>query len=319
MFKESKLIILFIFCCGIVKSQELDCGKLPTSSQLLQSLSGRPNGGGYLFQYRNGCNVNDSIRIRLLHLLNWEWTKEEIDDYLNKDLVKNKDRYAIDKKAKDVALGNDSLYKISVDSIQKIVKSDILNEMHRNGIFAVPPRLFQIAAILQIKEAIPILRKGLADKQHYDSVYAELALARLGDKGLQLKIINSCTNKFSSGSVYDFENHYTYQIAPKLLFLATQESIYKLNEWLDTTNLYYSVRGRKANTKYAYKVLADLKHLILNKDFQKIAKDFSDEWDIKYNLDNGLILFCKDWLLKNKGKYKINKFYCPYMIIKKIR
>jgi hypothetical protein len=317
MLKATKLIIVFIFCFEIVKSQELDCSKFPTSSQLFQSLSGRPNGGGYLFQYRNECNINDSIRQRILHLLNWEWTKLEIEEYLKKYMEDRKSLFNIEGKAKEVSKGNDSLFKVSLDSIQSAVKSETLNEMHRNGIFAVPGRLFQIAGMLQIKEVIPILRKGLTDKQHYDSVYAELALARLGDKSLQLKIINSCTNKFPSDSVYNFENWYTYQVAPKLLYLATQESVYKLNEWLDTVNLYRSVVGRKPNTKWAYKVIADLKHLILNKDFQKIVKDFSDDWDITYNLDNGPILYCKNWLIKNRGKYKINRYYCPYMVIKK--
>jgi hypothetical protein len=88
-----------------------------------------------------------------------------------------------------------------------------------------------------------------------------------------------------------------------------------MSEWLDTSKMVNSFivddgRYHKPDTKAAYIIIRDLKFIIKNKEFQKVIEKFV--YNAHYFNDVSLILACKAWLIRNKGKYEINKFYCPY-------
>ena len=136
-----------------------------------------------------------------------------------------------------------------------------------------------------------------------------MALARFGDKALRQKLIGSCS--YDNVKRLDYIDAYQRNAGPELIFISSQESIFKLQEWLDTSLVMATVQGRKPNVRMAYLVLADLKQVILNKDFQLIAKNFESDW-MDSDLDIKPILFCKQWLIKNRGKYNINKNYTPF-------
>jgi len=55
----------------------------------------------------------------------------------------------------------------------------------------------------------------------------------------------------------------------------------------------------------AYPLLAELKRLIKNENFNQLAKSNPFDW-MEGTLDTSLIIACKHWLIKNKGKYKLD-------------
>jgi hypothetical protein len=301
-----KLIINCFFCFTIfmnTKAQE-SCDLIPTTQQLLIILSSKPV-SLYHRDFRTDCNITDSVKKRLLYLLHWEWTKEEINEYLRKNIKHNKGFYEIEKRALSVSTNNDSLYKIAYDSIVNVINQSILSSLPKN----IDNGIIYTVAFLNLKEAVPILQKGLTAPEYYNHTLVELALARLGNKELQTKIINNCIYNKNLNNI-EWVDDYKRKIARKLIFVSSQESIYKLEQWLDTSKVYTLIPDRKPDGKSAYVVLADLKHIILNIDFQELLKEFNG--DPRRKMDNTLILVCKEWLIKNKGKYEINKNYCPY-------
>jgi hypothetical protein len=90
--------------------------------------------------------------------------------------------------------------------------------------------------------------------------------------------------------------------------LATQKSISRLNEWLDTTRLISPVSGDPPKMLFALRVIEDLQRYILNEDFLAYLKPripfFSEEFN-----DKSLVLYCKNWLIDIEGKYQIRKFF----------
>gem|GEM_PF-2863980 len=310
-----KYIILVILCFFLKTafSQEYTCDKLPHSDSLMSKLVKRPISIGYLYQYKNGCNITDSFKNRVVKMLNWRWTAAEIDSFNVSELKANSKFLRHEKIAEYYAKGNDSIYKVVIDSIRKdFVETNFKSK--KQNIFKVNPGLILLAGSLNIKEAIPILSEGVKEREHYDSISLELALAKLGDKVFENKIVTSCsyTGNFRKNYIDD----YMFIIRPKLFYLATQQSIFKLNEWLDTSQLYASVPGKKQKARFAYLILADLKNIILNPDFAILAKDIPNYWSPSDPIcfTDEPILKCKNWLKKNKGKYKINYDYCLYKI-----
>ena len=63
------------------------------------------------------CNVNDSIKNRLMYLLKPDWSIVEIEKVALTRLNENYKWLKIDDNAKKIANGNDSLFKVSRDSI----------------------------------------------------------------------------------------------------------------------------------------------------------------------------------------------------------
>lgn len=156
--------------------------------------------------------------------------------------------------------------------------------------------------LLDMKSAIPVLEKALTDTAYAANRYdIQLALARLGNRGLQ--------EQFIKEGAYDpalNDEEWVDALSKRagvLAYIGSQESIFALHNWLDSSKQYvYLSNGTLA--KSAYKVIALLGDIVMNPDFQQKLKgaDLSG-----YQGSNAFIEDCKRWLIANKGKYVINR------------
>jgi hypothetical protein len=68
------ILLTMLFIAQLASNAQRPCKILPTAQQLYEGLlykpaSARPS------NFLKECNVNDTIKKRLLYLLNWQWTK----------------------------------------------------------------------------------------------------------------------------------------------------------------------------------------------------------------------------------------------------
>jgi hypothetical protein len=304
--KKIKLTWILIFLFFIQGHSQVPCNKMPSTQFVLTTLQHKPV-SMYPGHYALGCNVNDSIKNRLLYLLIPKWTKDEIEDYITKKVRKNYEWYNIEKTAKSVSKGNDSLNKVSVDSLITIWKEYERKQFYEQNLERVDGGLLKTTAFLDIKEAVPVIKKYF---NSYNKDFAILCLARLGNTALQKEIIKSCSyNTLAIGA--DWNKNFT-STAKKLCFIATQESIAELESWMDSTKTFLpsAHSGPGKGFKCAGLVIDCLSHILLNKDFLDLIKPVNEIGEIYYGMiDNSLIEACKKWLKRNKGKYKINRKY----------
>jgi hypothetical protein len=251
------------------------------------------------------CNVNDSIINRLRYLLNWQWTKNEVEIYYKKKLVTYEKIYQIEQISRQISKGNDSIYLATKDSIEVATKqNEFKYDKEYNNIFNVSEGIVLAIGWLNMKETIPFLRDSALNSKYYDKPSVELALARMGNKKLQKKIFNSCLNYSTNKEdfVSDFNNNYR-----KLIYIGTQESLFYIHEFIDTSK-YFPINSEGAMTSFALKVVQNLKTVFGNDEINKLISQTGDEWN--YNVK--VILAIKQWIIKNKGKYIIKKWFCPY-------
>ena len=296
-------VIIILIIDSITANGQIRCGKYPTFDVVYEQLKNKPVKINYKKLTPN-CNVNDSIRNRLLYLLIPKWTQFEIDNYATKKVADYDKR--INYQATNISNGNDSIFKVAKDSIINLRKVDYINEKDYNPINGVDGSILQAVSYLDIKEAVPILRKYF---KSYNIDLTKLSLARLGDKGYQKEIImNSMpdTSLYEWKWIEDLKNK-----GAKLSFIGTQESIYAYSHWIDTSKMWHQSHHSQG-VKAANQVLIFLKDIILNEDFQTKFKytfpERSELYDANYdNID--ILMYCKNWLIKNKGKYKIKRSF----------
>ena len=297
-------LVYFLLILSNSLVAQVSCSGLPTSTEILIKLSNKPV---TILPIKVDCNFNDSIKRRILYLLDWRWSKKEIDNFLERDIIEHKTIYAIERNDEKISNGNDSLYLLIYDSIKREIKISNQNSIS----FLVDPNLIWYAGYLKIKEAIPIIKKGIALPQYYDSISIELALARMGDKKMQKKVLSRLVY-YSSLVGYEWLEDFEFRVIPKLLYISCQESIYKITEWLDTSKIFQpssiGFSKKYGSCKAALQILYTLRNVILNNDFQLILSDINYDLKLGY-LENTTILKAKNWLKTNKGKYKIYSNY----------
>jgi hypothetical protein len=301
--KKYYLLTILVFGLKLISIAQFDCQYAKSSKELLEEMSVKPLTDVFYLHFNNKCNVTDKVRKKMLYHLDWRWTKKEIDAYIEVYFNDVKNFYRVDTLAKIASNGNDSLYKVSYDSIEKVIKAIEYSKMD----FYVNNDIILGVAYADIREAIPILENVIKNPAHYHMNRVELALARFGDKKLQKKIIDGCKNKADINHK-DWLDDFLYGDAEKLLFISSQESVCKINEWMDTSKVLNNrmASGRSKKYKTAMFIISILKRTINNVDFQKLTESFN--YEAKDDVNNLLIINCKNWLLKNKGKYKINNF-----------
>lgn len=304
-----KYIFLIFLCFNKNSFSQVKCETFPSSSELLLLLKNKPTNNINYSSFIKKCNVNDSINKRLIYLLDWRWTKIEVESYLENYFNLNKEYLKVESLAKNKSGENDSLFHKYYDSIKMSIKNEEYNEMSKY--YYVDPSIIKTVGFIYLYDALPILKEALKDKQHYNTSVVELSLARLGDINLQKKIILECRyqNELQANEWIDY---FQNRIVPKLAYISSQESIFKINEWLDTSKLYkpWIGRGEAPKAKASLIVVSFLKGLLQNKDFQILFKNFKYNIRAGYtNKDDELILKCKAWLIKNKGAYIYNKYF----------
>jgi hypothetical protein len=315
--KKYKIIFFYYFLYIASKNliAHLPCSELPKTADIVNLLAKKPISDEFhSASLRLGCNVNDSIKKRLLYLINWKWSEDEISNFIKEDLAEHKEIYDIENVANKIAKNNKEFYKRAVDSLTKFWEAHIRRRINRNQVdsyeeaekwvsfYAVYDELLLAVGYLEIKQAIPILEKALLDTIHYNSWIVNVVLSRFGNKNSQKYVINSI-NYDSSLNGSNWINEYHKQTR-YLLYIATQSSIFKLHSWLDTTKTFNPFSEGNRSSHCSSILVYTLKRIILNTDFQTRLKNLPDDFSF-YNSD--IILYCRDWLLKNKGKYIINK------------
>lgn len=238
--KSLFFILLFPFILQCLNAQPLYSVECATTNTLQQNAKLLANKPIQFFEpsliiIPRCNNVNDSIKKRLLYLLEPTWSQAEIKRYVDSNILndvyykENLPKHAR-KKAKD----NDSLYQVILDSMKMHYSNYDLKNAIKYGLFNVPNSILYSVALLYMHEAVPIIRKNL---QHYNRNVAELCLARLGDTALQAKILreSAYTPGITDGNAW--LNELNIKI-PRLAFLRHQEGIYEIRNWLDTTVKY---------------------------------------------------------------------------------
>jgi hypothetical protein len=301
-----KKIIFLLFVFTEAKSQ-IPCDHprgLKSTTDLLKIMEDKPVSISPSY-FIETCNVNDSIKKRLRYLLRWQWTKDEIEAYYTKKLITYKKIYQVEEKSSQISKGNDSIYIHVKDSIEtEIRKNELKYDIEYNNILNVSEGIILAIGWLNMKETIPFLRDSALNSKYYDKVSVELALARMGDKKLQKKIIVACRNTFNIKE--DFVNDYNNKFR-KLVYIGTQESLYQLHEFIDTSK-YIPLNSKGTMTSFALKIVQNFKIVFGNDEINKLIKLTGDEYDY----DTKSILAIKQWIIKNKGKYIIKKGFCPY-------
>jgi hypothetical protein len=280
------------------------CNRFPTSSQLFKTLANKPVINIHSSSFRLRCNINDSIKSRLLYLLTPQVTEQELNDFAEREVKENYDSYKIEDKAKYIAKENDTLYKKTVDSIIKCFKEYHKREFLKNNYLAVDASILRTVAYLNLKEAIPIIKKYL---HSYNLGVAELCLARLGSRELQNKIIkgNTVNNTLIHDDwLNDFESKFKI-----LTFINTRESIYQLHAWIDTTHRF-TVSSSGGEGWAAYRVIAYLKEVIMNPDFQLLTKNIDGLGFCPCSAND--VLNVKAWMIANRNKYELNNEFYMY-------
>ncbi len=292
------ILILFFLPNLIWSQQSRPCNNYPTKEEIMSHLSTRP-GGGLNYRVLNSCNYDSSVKNRLLYLLDWEWTQNEINTHAEKEFKKIGYPKIVDDYASKKAKGNDSIYKAIRDSYAIEVKKKLVPEMR------VLDEVVYAVGQMDIKEAIPQLRKALYDTLHYDIESVELALARLGDKELETRILNRYKyNPKLKGQDWVTEFGWAYG---KYTYIASQESYYCYHEWLDTSKMYNQLDDNyKADVKCAYNVILRMYYWILNEDLHNYLQ-INFKFPYETTTNNELILYCRNWLIANKGKYIIRR------------
>jgi hypothetical protein len=273
--------------------------------------------------------VDDSIVKRILHLLDWKWTKDELDTYIRSQTSNNEYIEKENREAWKIANGDTSIYRVVKDSIRIETTKRVLRHMEDNKMFSVSKNVILAAGQIGLKKAIPILEEALKDSIHYHPEYVELALAKLGKKEMVQKVLSD-TKYDPKWVAYDKTNNrendwithayggFQGKIGKisKLLYLATQESIYQIHYWMDTSRSILPPKHQGMSYPHPlYDLLFyTLPSVFNNKDFQSL-----EEWEFiggMVNYDdatNERILKVQNWLIRNKGKYKIKLGFCPFI------
>lgn len=295
MQRALSFIIPLFLTLGV--SAQVPCNRLPDSSKLMKDLAERPVHGISPTLFRIGCNTNSAMKRRILEVLNWRWSRVELDAYLLKKI----DTVAIHKVSKE----NVRLY----DSLLEKNRKDLIDEMTKKNEFRVETGIVLLPARLYMREAIPVLEKALLDSLHYSRNAVQLSLARLGNRKAQNEILAQCSNSRGLND-WDWKTDAENK-SRKLMFICSQESIYQLASFMDTSQTYNPSPGHGfRQLKSTSEIIWSLSKMLLNKDFSSRY-----DWKKLYNLeqiDSDVIMYCKKWLLSNKGKYQLNKDYIVY-------
>ena len=177
----------------------------------------------------------------------------------------------------------------------------------------VPDEIILNLGTAKIKEAIPLLKNILiTNNRSYANLEAvEKALAALGDSMYIKKILKKhkdYINKEIWQGAYLNDDLFSLHV-----ILRSQESYYLISDWLDTTRTYreFSETGdtttpiRYTSAFIVSGLLSTLKNKDLISGFKNLyqAEIKKIEFD-EYSITPKLILYVKNWLIANKGKYE---------------
>lgn len=283
---------------------QVNCSQYPSASQVYKRLQQKPVQIS-LSELSRSCNITDTVKERLLYLLNADWSNCEIDSYIQHDIIANYEVYQIAERARKRAGNDEPKFNEAKNLLIEEIKAKQMQYLKEKKFFGVHESVIKAVALLGFNEAIPILKEALKDKSgRYNKSVVELCLAKLNDRFYLNKVLRDCQyNKSLDGDTWcdDFQSK-----LGKLMFLGTQESIYQLYQWLDITKKK-EISSSGATGKAAGYALIFMQDAIVNEDFHQLIAGV----DLVYEVTDDLILKTRQWWVANKGKYKINKKKYP--------
>ncbi len=312
-----KKIIIIFFTSLLFKDlkSQIPChikNRVLDSTSLFNSIKTRPVTIPYIRELKVECNITNSIKSRLLELLDFKWNIEEIENYLNTKYQKSKEFLSLPSHATSLNLSKENYnrFLLIYDSLWYNMRKFELDLMFKNNYFKTDPSIPKAIGFLDMIEAIPKLKSALREPNYYDTVSIELALARLGDTILQAKHTRNIVYDKSRSDFNWFSSTALNQL-DLLIYLNTQESIFKINEFCDTTKYYCKTSHGCNPTLTCIMSVYYVKEVIRNTDFHERFKSIGD-FKSAYEVDDEdyfkkALVFCKKWLLDNKGKYQLNR------------
>jgi hypothetical protein len=260
-----------------------------------------------------------------LALLKNEWTKDEltkkIENYLKKSPFKDEFEFQFwNKGLKDSVLLYsmkrriyfDSAYHLLYDSSYKIYKNEIEKQILKTP---VREDIVLACAFADIKESKQILIDdiNLTKDNKYDKLTAFLALAKLGDTSYQNYFLKK-HKEYQKNAISILGDNPTFDIDFKnLTIIGTQNSVYAISDWLDTAYVF-EAKKRKGLDIITTKIYASnyvvfsLYSILQNKEFHDGLKKYAESINIEDDwgsLPVKVILFTKEWLRNNRGKYEL--------------
>lgn len=148
-----------------------------------------------------------------------------------------------------------------------------------------------LVGFLDLKAAIPRLEELLSGKNNYDKWYIHLALARLGN----LKNIAYCINEIKSKSNYP----YTASL-DDALYIKHPSTIQIFEKYLNSNDNFPPEERKKKGQPISSIGIVYLGTLL---DNFPVKCSFPYDCDYDDNAEKN----CREWMKKNKGKYKIRK------------
>ncbi len=205
----------------------------------------------------------------------------------------------------------DSVYRRMYDSAVNIFKSVKEQEIKEAP---VQDEILFFVSLANLKEAIPIIKREMKSgyKPPFDVETAEIALAGLGESEYLAKVLKRHQD-YVKRRIWISEEMVKDATALETI-IETQESMALMADWMDTTHTYQQASEVRndPNAVVRYQsagLVPNLLTVIKNKDFiegyQKVQPtnqpvNYMDD----YNVTKEHILFIRNWLLANKGKYE---------------
>lgn len=254
-------------------------------------------------------------------MINQNATEETKTIYLNRFIaIRSKSQFDTTLRfSKEYYRIYDSVYQHIYDSMLLNYKKNKELKIKEN---IVNDKIVIAAGVIKLKKAIPILKNDIASagKHFFSKEAAEIALAGLGDTLLQRKYIQQHDEYVKQAITYSGSLRSSGQILWKdfltlALIIQTQESISKLADWLDTAITYRGGSGDEGEHAPRYFTGAELipnilwfiKNKSLKDEYIKLPmKPGYDSYYDYYGITAEQMLFVREWLIKNKGKYEFN-------------
>ncbi len=293
--------ILLINFTTIINAQQYDCG------DIWRSIDDYQTGRYSNITFTGHVCLTDSLKNKLISVLRNEYTDEEMDARITRDMGSKWLQY-IERDTRNI-LAKDSLlnYQQIKDSL---MNAELAYWKTKAQNRRIDKSVITLISFLDIKEAIPTLHEAIKDPKRYDTYTIEIALARLRDSVYYKKYFNEWSKPFDNEKDMIQETGHK----KRLIFLATQESMYALSKYLSIDKGEYTVSG-SAELYYhvGYDVLYTLYQGVKNEDFQQYFKEnflwsFLPMYAIeKKDVNKPAISFAIDWMEANKGKYIIDR------------
>ncbi len=254
-----------------------------------------------LYSFKREYYNDPEIKKRFLEILSNKWTEEELNVWAE-DYIKSGFQEYRKSLAEEIAKKGKMTYEKALDSLIRVYKNIEIQNILKNE--KVSPLIIRFAAWIDMEESIPILKEALNDPKHYDLWPIRLALARLKVEPYYTDILKEYSfipkkYKYDRAAAGDFSRSERV-----LMYLATQESIYVLSEWLYREERVRPISDDDYEVSIATYAVSTFTRLINNESFKKRFPESLTMMEVKKED----IEFCKKWFKENKGKLEFNRY-----------